>query len=177
MKISTKVEFGIIAVIDIASHSLNGNAVTTPEIAKRQNISKKYLEQILSSLSSAGLVRGQKGSNGGYVIAKGLKEITFKDIINALDANVLSNVYFNTRGDDDVMIRLIDNSLWSKMSSYLQEYAESITLAQLCDEYIKNNEIWTYSEEKRWLFLFYRILFKAFNNLTGFFNVIFRVCK
>ena len=70
-----------------------------------------------------------------------LKEITFKDIINALDANVLSNVYFNTRGDDDVMIRLIDNSLWSKMSSYLQEYAESITLAQLCDEYIKNNEI------------------------------------
>lgn len=60
---------------------------------------------------------------------------------NALDANVLSNVYFNTRGDDDVMIRLIDNSLWSKMSSYLQDYAESITLAQLCDEYIKNNEI------------------------------------
>ena len=110
MKISTKVEFGIIAVIDIASHSLNGNAVTTPEIAKRQNISKKYLEQILSSLSSAGLVLGQK-------------------------------VYFNTQGDDDVMIRLIDNSLWSKMSSYLQEYAESITLAQLCDEYIKNNEI------------------------------------
>lgn len=47
LKISTKVEFGIIAVIDIASHSLNGNAVTTPEIAKRQNISKKYLEQIL----------------------------------------------------------------------------------------------------------------------------------
>ena len=94
LKISTKVEFGIIAVIDIASHSLNGNAVTTPEIAKRQNISKKYLEQILSSLSSAGLVRGQKGSNGGYVIAKNLKEITFKDIINALDANVLSNVYF-----------------------------------------------------------------------------------
>lgn len=141
LKISTKVEFGIIAVIDIASHSLNGNAVTTPEIAKRQNISKKYLEQILSSLSSAGLVRGQKGSNGGYVIAKNLKEITFKDIINALDANVLSNVYFNTRGDDDVMIRLIDNSLWSKMSSYLQEYAESITLAQLCDEYIKTMKL------------------------------------
>lgn len=51
LKISTKVEFGIIAVIDIASHSLNGNAVTTPEIAKRQNISKKYLEQILDRKS------------------------------------------------------------------------------------------------------------------------------
>lgn len=141
MKISTKVEFGIIAIIDIASNSQNGNAVTTPEIAKRQNISKKYLEQILSSLSSAGLVRGQKGSNGGYVIAKDLNEITFKDIINALDANVLSNVYFSSQGDNDVMIKLIDSSLWSKMSSYLQDYAESITLAHICEEYIKNNEI------------------------------------
>lgn len=45
LKISTKVEFGIIAVIDIASHSLNGNAVTTPEIAKRQNISKSILNR------------------------------------------------------------------------------------------------------------------------------------
>ncbi len=141
MKISTRVEFGIIAIIDIASHSLNGNAVTTPEIAKRQNISKKYLEQILSSLSSAGLVRGQKGSNGGYVIAKDVKEITFKDIINALDANVLSNAYFNTQSEDEVMIKLIDNILWSEMSSYLQDYAESITLARFCDEYIKNSEI------------------------------------
>lgn len=141
MKISTRVEFGIIAIIDIASHSLNGNAVTTPEIAKRQNISKKYLEQILSSLSSAGLVRGQKGSNGSYVIAKDVKEITFKDIINALDANVLSNAYFNTQSEDEVMIKLIDNILWSEMSSYLQDYAESITLARLCDEYIKNSEI------------------------------------
>ena len=85
MKISTKVEFGIIAVIDIASHSLNGNAVTTPEIAKRQNISKKYLEQILSSLSSAGLVRGQKGSNGGYVIAKNLKDfIVFNKLVDQI---------------------------------------------------------------------------------------------
>lgn len=141
MKISTKVEFGIIAVIDIASHSLNGNAVTTPEIAKRQNISKSILNRFSHHSARQDLCEVRSGSNGGYVIAKSLKEITFKDIINALDANVLSNVYFNTRGDDDVMIRLINNSLWSKMSSYLQEYAESITLAQLCDEYIKNNEI------------------------------------
>ena len=159
MKISTKVEFGIIAVIDIASHSLNGNAVTTPEIAKRQNISKKYLEQILSSLSSAGLVRGQKGSNGGYVIAKDLKEITFKDIINALDANVLSNVYFNTRGDDDVMIRLIDNSLWSKMSSYLHSFAMSISKTMKLNTTFRcttSDRLQTKSHRFlcRWLFLF-----------------------
>ena len=75
LKISTKVEFGIIAVIDIASHSLNGNAVTTPEIAKRQNISKKYLEQILSSLSSAGLVRGQKVQTAVMLLQKALKRL------------------------------------------------------------------------------------------------------
>lgn len=141
MKISTKVEFGIIAIIDIAAHSQNGTAVTTPEIAKRQNISKKYLEQILSSLSSAGLIRGQKGSNGGYVIAKDVNEITFRDIINALDTNVLNNVYFSTQSENEVIIKLIDKNLWSKMSTYLQNYAEGITLAQLCDDYIQTNEL------------------------------------
>ena len=75
LKISTKVEFGIIAVIDIASHSLNGNAVTTPEIAKRQNISKKYLEQILSSLSSAGLVRGRRVQTAVMLLQKALKRL------------------------------------------------------------------------------------------------------
>ena len=83
-------EFGIIAIIDIAVYSQNGCSVTAPDIAKRHNISKKYLEQILPSLTSTNLIRGQKGLNGGYVIAKDFSEITFKDIINALDTRGLT---------------------------------------------------------------------------------------
>lgn len=61
MKISTKVECGIIALIDIAIHSENGEAVAVSSISKRQNISVKYLEQILVALRQAHLIRGIKG--------------------------------------------------------------------------------------------------------------------
>lgn len=140
MKISTKVEFGIIAIIDIATYSKNGSAVTTPEIAKRQNISKKYLEQILSCLSSAALVRGQKGSNGGYVIAKRYNDITFKDIINALDVSVLSDVYFSTQSGGEAIVALINKRLWNIMSGYLQKYADSITLEDIVESYKESTE-------------------------------------
>ena len=133
MKISTKVEFGIIAIIDIAVYSQNGCSVTA--IAKRHNISKKYLEQILPSLTFSNLIRGQKGLNGGYVIAKDFSEITFKDIINALDTRVLNDVYFDSRDKNDMMMELINDKLWSAMSSYLQNYAESITLAEIAEHY------------------------------------------
>ena len=140
MKISTKVEFGIIAIIDIATYSKNGSAVTTPEIAKRLNISKKFLEQILSCLSSAALVRGQKGSNGGYVIAKKYSDITFKDIINALDVSVLSDVYFSTQSDNETIVTLINQKLWDVMSGYLQKYADSITLEDIVESYKESTE-------------------------------------
>jgi Rrf2 family protein len=140
LKISTKVEFGIMAIIDIAVYSQNGCSVTAPDIAKRHNISKKYLEQILPSLTSANLIRGQKGLNGGYVVARDLSKITFKDILNALDTRVLNDVYFDSRDKNDMMTELINDRLWSAMSSYLQNYAESITLAEIAEHY-KQNEI------------------------------------
>ena len=64
-----KVQLGIMAMIDIATNS-QGGRVTTTSISKRQNISPKYLEQILPALRLAMLIRSQKGSNGGYIITK-----------------------------------------------------------------------------------------------------------
>ena len=123
------------AIIDIAVYSQNGCSVTAPDIAKRHNISKKYLEQILPSLTSANLIRGQKGLNGGYVVARDLSKI-----LNALDTRVLNDVYFDSRDKNDMMTELINDRLWSAMSSYLQNYAESITLAEIAEHY-KQNEI------------------------------------
>ena len=128
------------AIIDIAVYSQNGCSVTAPDIANRHNISNKYLEQILPSLTSANLIRGQKGLNGGYVVARDLIKITFKDILNALDTRVLNDVYIDSRDKNDMMMELINDRLWSAMSSYLQNYAESITLAEIAEHY-KQNEI------------------------------------
>lgn len=135
MKVPMKVQLGIMAMIDIATNSQGGRVVTTTSISKRQNISPKYLEQILPALRLAMLIRSQKGSNGGYVITKPCNQITLKDIINALDPNILSDVYFDTNNKNSTMIDTINDDLWNNMTSYLQDYAEKITLKDICDDY------------------------------------------
>ena len=59
MKVSTRVEYGIIALVDIALYSENGNSVSTIDISKREGISKKYLEQIFPLLKMAGFIKAQ----------------------------------------------------------------------------------------------------------------------
>ena len=114
MKVPMKVQLGIMAMIDIATNSQGGRVVTTTSISKRQNISPKYLEQILPALRLAMLIRSQKGSNGGYIITKPCNQITLKDIINALDPNILSDVYFDTNNKNSTMIDTINDDLWTK---------------------------------------------------------------
>ena len=135
MKVPMKVQLGIMAMIDIATNSQGGRVVTTTSISKLQNISPKYLEQILPALRLAMLIRSQKGSNGGYIITKPCNQITLKDIINALDPNILSDVYFDTNNKNSTMIDTINDDLWNNMTSYLQNYTEKITLKDICDDY------------------------------------------
>ena len=135
MKVPMKVQLGIMAMIDIATNSQDGQVVTTTSISKRQNISPKYLEQILPALRLAMLIRSQKGSNGGYIITKPCNQITLRDIINALDPNILSDVYFDTNNKNSTMIDTINDDLWNNMTSYLQNYTEKITLKDICDDY------------------------------------------
>ena len=75
MRVSTRVEYGMLALTDIALHSENGSTVSGPEIAERQEISQKYLEQILTHLKQAGLIRAQKGLRGGYTLARPADQI------------------------------------------------------------------------------------------------------
>ncbi len=139
MKISTKVEFGIIAVIDIAINSENNKAVTVYSISKRQNISGKYLEQILAVLRQAHLIRGLKGSKGGYVLTRPAKDITFKDIIDALDITVLNDVYFSSQGESEI-VNTINDCLWNKMSDHMRSFSENLTLADIIEQYYKSLE-------------------------------------
>lgn len=148
MKISTKVEFGIIAMLDIAIYSENNEAVTVYSIAKRQNISSKYLEQILTVLRQSNLIRGLKGSKGGYIITRPAEEITLKEIIDALDLTVLSNVDFSNQYVSS-LFSAVDVCIWDEMTDYMQKFAENLTLADIINQY--RNSI----EEKQEQIMYY----------------------
>ena len=81
MRISTRVEYGMLALTDIALYAENGTSVSAPDIAERQNISQKYLEQILTQLRQAGLIRAQKGLGGGYALSREPDKIKLSEFI------------------------------------------------------------------------------------------------
>ncbi len=89
MKISTKGRYALRALVDLAEFSDKMNKyVSLTEIAKRQNMSKKYLENLFSTLKNRGIVRSQRGTQGGYHLAQSPQEITALDIINAIEGPV-----------------------------------------------------------------------------------------
>lgn len=84
MKISTKVRYGTRAMLDLALHYGDG-PILLKDIARRQDISLKYLDRICSSLKAAGLVNSLRGSKGGYVLNKPPSKITISQIVEALE--------------------------------------------------------------------------------------------
>ena len=127
MKVSTRVEYGMLALTDIALHSENGSSVSAPDIAERQGISQKYLEQILTHLKQAGLIRAQKGLRGGYALTRPAGKIRLSEILNALDNSILEET---DAGNSRTLRDAVNACLWQKMNRTMIDFAESKTLAE-----------------------------------------------
>jgi Rrf2 family protein len=84
MKLSKRGEYGLRAMVDLASQPV-GVVAPIKEIAQREQIPVKFLEQILLTLRNAGLLRSRMGVGGGYLLAKPASEITLGQIIRILD--------------------------------------------------------------------------------------------
>ena len=87
MKISTKGRYALRIMIDLATNS-NGNYISLNDIAKRQEISNKYLEQIIALLNKAGYLETARGKQGGYRLAKEPKEYLVGDILRVTEGDL-----------------------------------------------------------------------------------------
>ena len=87
MKLSTKGRYGLRAMIDLARYS-EKEPVSISSIAARQDISERYLEQLVGLLKKAGLVRSIRGATGGYILAKNAEEISVGDVLRALEGSL-----------------------------------------------------------------------------------------
>ena len=129
MRVSTRVEYGMLALADIAMQAADGSSVSAPEIAERQGISHKYLEQILTHLKQAGLIRAQKGLRGGYTLARPADKIKLSEILNALDNSIPEE------NDGSRSLRgAVNACLWGKINRSMITFAENKTLAELMQE-------------------------------------------
>ncbi|WP_295067345.1 Rrf2 family transcriptional regulator [Ruminococcus sp.] len=136
MRVSSKVECGIIALVDIAVNSRNNNIVKLNAVSKRNNISAKYLEQIVPLLKHADFLRSVKGSGGGYVLARDPAQITINEIVNALDDTIFTPSVFNGQLEATAT-ETISECLWTPVNDYLQKFSQKLTLKDLADKYIE----------------------------------------
>lgn len=84
MKLSTKARYGMRAMIDLALHC-GDRPVLLKEIAKRQEVSMKYLDHIISALKAQGLVKNVKMKHGGYMLTKPPSKIKAYDVVRAVE--------------------------------------------------------------------------------------------
>lgn len=87
MKLSKKSEYGLRAILDLAAHADEG-AVRLKDLADRNSIPLKFLEQIFLTLRNAGVVRSQVGAHGGYMLSRPAEEITLGKVIRTLDGTI-----------------------------------------------------------------------------------------
>lgn len=133
MEISTKGRYGLKAMVNIGVYSSLEN-VTKKSISEREDISEKYLEQILSALRKNGLVNSKKGPQGGYTLARNSSEITVGDILRALEGE-LQVVNLEEYDDSNIMELCLKKNVWNKLNKEINNLVDSITLEKLVQEY------------------------------------------
>lgn len=132
MKLSTKSRYGARAILEIA-RGTRENPVKRKSIVDNQNIPDSYLKNILITLKESGLINAIRGSGGGYTLARPASEITFLDILNALE------------GDLSMVECLIDPSacervdvcatreIWEKLTRAQEDVLKKITVKEILD--------------------------------------------
>ncbi len=129
--ISTKGRYALRLMIDIASYS-TGGPVTLRDISKRQDISIKYLEQVVSLLVKRGFLISVRGNNGGYMLARNPKDYTAGDIIRCAEGTLAPVSCLQT--DCNVCPRKdICSTLdfWKGFYNVVNDYVDSVTLEDL----------------------------------------------
>lgn len=132
MIVSSRGRYALKVVIDIAEHS-NGQYIPMKDVANRQGISPKYLEQILPALSKNNILDATHGKNGGYRLAKLPDEIKAGDILRLAEGD-LYPVSCSALGEDATCEKASNcptKSLWKGLDKVINDYLDGITLTQL----------------------------------------------
>jgi len=133
MKLSTRTRYGLRAILELAGNYGKG-PLQLKIIAQRQDISVKYLEQLMAILKSTGLVRGIRGSKGGYILAKAANQIKLSDVFNALEGPSAINV--ECIENESYCARVADcvtRQVWAQVQEAIMNILQSITLQDLVD--------------------------------------------
>ena len=130
MKLSTRSRYGTRMILDMAQHD-NGKPVQLGDIDKRQNVSLKYLEQIIRPLKEANYIKSFRGSKGGHLLNKAPEEITVGEIVALLEGGTSLTQCANDPEACDRVDNCVTRYLWVEVSKAIFNRLSTITFADL----------------------------------------------
>lgn len=135
MKISTKGRYGLRAFIDLARHSTR-EPVSISSISARQDISERYLEQLMALLKKAGLVKSVRGAGGGYILAKDAAQISVGEVLRALEGSLepVTCAAFHPEESCNVQDACVAKYVWQKINESVANTVDGIMIDTLVEE-------------------------------------------
>ena len=132
MKVSTRGRYALRLMLDLAMNN-TGEPVRLKDVAKRQEISEKYLEQIISILNKAGFVRSVRGPSGGYSLKRKPEEYTVGMILRLTEGSLAPVDCVEDGTDCGRANQCVTVLLWKKLNDAINGVVDNITLADLVD--------------------------------------------
>lgn len=137
MRLSSRTRYGARALFDLAYHS-GGVPSCVRDIADRQDIPARFLEQVLADLKRAGLVDSRRGARGGYFLARAPEEITLGQVLRAIEGIVSFGRCVHThdgevRAGEHVTGRCVTGEIWQNLGDLMTDFLDRITVSDLCD--------------------------------------------
>lgn len=128
LDLSAKIEYAILALIELASNADAKHPLTITEITNRHPIPDRYLEQIFTLLRRGGIIQSQRGAKGGYVLVKEPWQVTVLDIITLIEGNRRGA---NSQRQTTIEQELI-HEIWHQANATFQSTLRQYTLQDLC---------------------------------------------
>lgn len=131
LQVSRKVDYALRAIIHLANEETSERACTVSEIAERERIPRQFLEKIVQQLIQRGLVRSRRGPRGGYVLGRPAEQVTFRDVIEAVEGPISLNVCVGEHADCFLLGACGMNRIWREGQRRVMDLFESTTIADV----------------------------------------------
>lgn len=134
MKMSSKARYGLYVAAELAKKYELTQVVTVSELAQATGVTEKYLEQIIALMKKSNLVLSTRGASGGYKLADSPDNMTVGQVLRAVEDNL--EIVDCLRNGCNNKSKCVSHNLWIKLYKNINDYLDTVTLAQLANDEI-----------------------------------------
>ena len=137
MKLSTRTRYGTRALIELALQYHSGQPVMLQSIADKQNISKKYLEQLFILLKESNIIKSVRGPTGGYLLSRPPAQIALREIVEVLEGSLALVECLEDEGFCSKIETCVTRQLWKSIADEIRKILEGISLEDMSHRHIE----------------------------------------